>query len=182
MIGEVQTKNNTIALSNVQNIAVTAVFIALTYVFTAFVNIRLPIMAKGGLVHLGNIPLFIAAILFGWKVGMIAGGVGMALFDLTSGWVSWAPFTLIVVGMMGFAVGKISGNKNSYARNLTAVLVALVIKVVGYYITEWILYGNMFTPASSIPGNIVQVAVAGIVVLPISVRLGKAAKNIFDKE
>ena len=30
-----------------------AMFIALTYVFTAFVNVRLPIAANGGLIHLG---------------------------------------------------------------------------------------------------------------------------------
>ena len=33
--------------------------VALTYVFTAFVNVRLPIAANGGLIHLGNVPLFI---------------------------------------------------------------------------------------------------------------------------
>lgn len=42
-----------------------AMFIALTYVFTAFVNVRLPIAANGGLIHLGNVPLFICAILLG---------------------------------------------------------------------------------------------------------------------
>ena len=33
-----------------------AMFIALTYVFTAFVNVRLPIAANGGLIHLENVP------------------------------------------------------------------------------------------------------------------------------
>ena len=66
-------------------LAITALLTALVYVFTAFVNIRLPIAANGGLIHLGNVPLFIGAILFGKRVGAIAGGVGMALFDLLSG-------------------------------------------------------------------------------------------------
>lgn len=50
-----------------------AMFIALTYVFTAFVNVRLPIAANGGLIHLGNVPLFICAILLGKRTGMLAG-------------------------------------------------------------------------------------------------------------
>ena len=75
--------------SNVKFITFTALFIALTYVFTAFINIRLPIAAAGGLVHLGNVPLFICAIIFGKKSGAIAGGVGMALFDLLSGWTAY---------------------------------------------------------------------------------------------
>lgn len=61
-------------------ITITALMTALVYVFTAFINIRLPIAANGGLIHLGNVPLFIGAILFGRRVGAIAGGVGMALF------------------------------------------------------------------------------------------------------
>ena len=95
-------------LSSVQFLTITAVFVALTYIFTAFINVKLPIAANGGLIHLGNVPLFIGAILFGKKTGAIAGGIGMGLFDLLSGWTLWAPFTLIIVGIMGFTVGKIT--------------------------------------------------------------------------
>ena len=52
-------------LSSVQFLTITAVFVALTYIFTAFINVKLPIAANGGLIHLGNVPLFIGAILFG---------------------------------------------------------------------------------------------------------------------
>lgn len=84
-------------LSSVQFLTITAAFVALTYIFTAFINVKLPIAANGGLIHLGNVPLFIGAILFGKKTGAIAGGIGMGLFDLLSGWTLWAPFTLVIV-------------------------------------------------------------------------------------
>jgi uncharacterized membrane protein len=42
---------------------------------------------------------------------MIAGGVGMALFDLLSGWTLWAPFTLVIVGFMGWTVGAVTEKK-----------------------------------------------------------------------
>lgn len=175
-------KNDKTNSKKIQEIAIDAVFIALTYVFTAFVNVKLPIAANGGLIHLGNIPLFAAAIVFGWKTGMVAGGIGMGLFDMVSGaWATWAPFTLVIVGAMGFAVGKITEKKDSYVRNVIAIGAALVIKVVGYYIAEGILYGNFIAPVSSIPGNVVQVCVAAVIVLPISVRLKKAAERIFDR-
>ena len=64
-------------LSSVQFLTITAVFVALTYIFTAFINVKLPIAANGGLIHLGNVPLFIGASLFGKKTGAIAGGIGM---------------------------------------------------------------------------------------------------------
>ena len=43
-----QTKVNT------KDLVETALLIALVYIATRFINIRLPIAASGGLVHLGN--------------------------------------------------------------------------------------------------------------------------------
>lgn len=135
-------------LSSVQFLTITAVFVALTYIFTAFINVKLPIAANGGLIHLGNVPLFIGAILFGKKTGAIAGGIGMGLFDLLSGWTLWAPFTLIIVGIMGFTVGKITEDHKHQNMKwyVIAIAAACVIKVVGYYIAEVIIYGNPLAP------------------------------------
>ena len=93
------TKKAVVSGTDIRFLTITALFIALTYVFTAFINIRLPISINGGLIHLGNVPLFLCAIIFGKKSGAIAGGVGMGLFDLLSGWTAWAPFTLIIVAL-----------------------------------------------------------------------------------
>lgn len=165
-------------------ITVTAVFVALTYIFTACVNVRLPIAANGGLIHLGNIPLFVGAIIFGKKTGMIAGGVGMGLFDLLSGWTLWAPFTLVIVGLMGFTVGRIT-EKSSHQKfvwYMIAIAAACLIKVGGYYIAEGIIYGNWIAPAASIPGNLLQIGLAAVITLAIVGRLNTAAKRIGLKE
>lgn len=154
-----------------KELVIDAMLIALTYIFTAFVNLRLPIAANGGLIHLGNVPLFLAAILFGRRTGALAGAFGMGLFDLLSGWYLWAPFTFVIVGFMGFAVGAITEKHHGYGWNALAIAIACVIKVVGYYIAEGFIYGNWVTPVTSIPGNLVQIGVAAIIVLPIAERL-----------
>ena len=150
----------------------TALLTTLVFVATAFINIRLPILSSGGLVHLGNVILFAAAILFGKKKGAIAGAVGMAIFDLSSGWALWAPFTFIVRGIMGYIVGAIaySNNKNgdSFLFNVLAVITSGIWMIIGYYITEVILYGNLLTPIASIPGNITQLAVGLVLGLPLA--------------
>lgn len=161
--------------SPIRFITVTAVSIALVSVFTAFINIRLPIAAAGGLIHLGNVPLFISAILFGRKTGAIAGGLGMALFDVLSGWMAWAPFTLVVVGLMGYAVGTITEKKDSYGHIPFSMIVACILKVIGYYAAEGIIYGNRIAPASSIPGNLIQIGVSAIIVLASIKMIKKAA-------
>lgn len=164
--------------NNLKSLVITAVAIALTYVFTAFINIRLPFAPNGGLIHLGNVPLFIFAIIFGKKTGAIAGGIGMGLFDLLSGWTAWAPFTLIIVGGMGYVTGVITEKKKGYGWTIAAMLTALLIKIVGYYIAEGIIYGNWIVPLSSIPGNVIQVVTAMIIVMIIIEPLRKAANKI----
>lgn len=161
-------------------LVINALFIALTLVATMFINIKLPIMGNGGLIHLGNVPLFIAALVYGKKTGAIAGAFGMGFFDLISGWAAWAPFTFIIVGTMGFLVGliseKVPGKRELV--NTLAIFVALIIKVVGYYFVEVILYGNWIQPIGSIPGNVMQVVIAGIIVVPLAGRLKKRAGQI----
>ena len=166
-------------LSSVQFLTITAAFVALTYSFTAFINVKLPIAANGGLIHLGNVPLFIGAILFGKKTGAIAGGIGMGLFDLLSGWTLWAPFTLIIVGIMGFTAGKLTEDPRHQNMKwyVIAIAAACVIKVAGYYIAEVIIYGNPLAPVSSIPGNLVQIGVAAVIVLVVITPLNLAARK-----
>lgn len=163
------------ARNQLQFLTLAAMGIALTYLFTAFINVRLPIAANGGLIHLGNVPLFIFAILFGRRVGALSGGIGMALFDLLSGWTSWAPFTLVIVGLMGWIIGAITEKNRRFSGQLAAIALACAVKVLGYYLAEGLIYGNWLAPFSSIPGNLVQIGVAALIVLPIigSLRLGK---------
>lgn len=153
-----------------QMLVINALFITITLLATWFINIRLPFVpGNGGLIHLGNVPLFIAAIVYGKKTGAIAGAFGMGIFDLISGWSMWAPFTFVIVGLMGYTVGLLS-EKLSFKpaiNYLIAMMCAMVIKIVGYYVAEVIIYGNAIVPIGSIPGNIAQVAVAIIIVLPI---------------
>lgn len=162
---------------SVKELAITAICIVLVYVFTAVVNVKLPIAAAGGLIHLGNVPLFIAAILFGKRTGMIAGGIGMGLFDLLSGWTLWAPFTLVTVGIMGLVVGLVTEKKKSFPRYILAMVLACIIKIVGYYIAEGIISGNWVAPAASIPGNLVQIGVAAVITLIVIEPLRLAAEK-----
>lgn len=162
----------------VKSLTITAFGIALVYVFTWLINIRLPFAPNGGLIHLGNVPLFIFAIIFGKKTGAIAGGVGMGLFDLVSGWTLWAPFTFVIVGLMGFVMGLITEKKQGYPWYVVAMAAACVIKIAGYYIAEGIIYGNWVTPVTSIPGNLLQIGVAAVIVLIVIVPLKKAASKI----
>lgn len=162
---------------SIQSLTIISLFVAMTYVATWLINIRLPLIGSGGLIHLGNVPLFIGAMLFGKKTGMFAGAIGMGLFDLMSGWTAWAPFTFIIVGAMGFVVGWFAERKpisNPTTNAIASLLIALIIKLVGYYFAEVILYGNWLAPFGSILGNVLQVGTAAIITMATVPLLKKA--------
>ena len=163
------------SLTYTKQLVYAALGIALVFVCTVFLNLRLPIAANGGLVHLGNVPLFVIAIFYGRRFGALAGGIGMALFDLVGGWFIWAPFTFIIVGLIGYTVGTICEKRDTMTAYILAMVVACIIKVLGYYGAEGLLYGNWISPAASIPGNIVQIGIAAVIALPIVVKLRKQA-------
>lgn len=168
--------------SKVRDMVETALLISLVFVSTAFINIKLPILSSGGLVHLGTGMLFISAIVFGKRKAAIAGAVGMAIFDLSGAWALWAPFTFVVRGAMGYVMGAIvySNNKkgNSIIFNILGVIVSGAVMIAGYYISEVIIYGNWLTPVTSIPGNITQIVVGSALGLPIAKILKRYSKYI----
>jgi uncharacterized membrane protein len=143
---------------------------------TLTVNIRLPIAANGGLVHFGNVPLIAGALAFGRKKGAVSGAVGMALFDIVSGWALWAPFTFAVRGAMGYAIGAISEARQgkSIVFNNLGIMAGGAVMIAGYYLTEVLLYGSWVSPAASIPGNLVQLGVGAVIGLPLSAVIQKA--------
>ena len=168
-----------------KELVIDALFIALTFAATMFINIRLPLMGNGGLIHLGNVPMFLGAFIFGKRTGALAGGIGMGLFDLISGWTAWAPFTLVIVGLMGYVSGLISEKLKvrPIIANTVAVIAALIMKalgsktkaapivasiageawmVLGYFLYESIFLGYGLAAAGSIGGNAIQ-AVAGVI-------------------
>ena len=154
------------AAAHAKTAAVNGISIALVFLATAFINIRLPIAANGGLIHLGNVPLFLAAAIFGKRTGAVCGAFGMGLFDLLSGWTLWAPFTFVIAGLIGYTVGRLTEDPAaSYSRYVLAVILALIIKVAGYYIAEAVIYGNLAAPLASIPGNVIQIGAASAVFL-----------------
>ncbi|MDR3149580.1 MAG: ECF transporter S component [Oscillospiraceae bacterium] len=161
-------------------LCIDAILTALTLAATMFINIRLPISINGGLIHLGNVPLVIAAIVFGARRGALAGAFGMGLFDLLSGWAVWAPGTFIIRGIMGLTIGKIAGFRSgkNVGINVLAVTAGGAVMVAGYYVYEALLYGNWAAPVTSVPGNLVQLVTAYAIGIPASlalkhVKLGK---------
>ncbi|MXX03848.1 MAG: ECF transporter S component [Gemmatimonadetes bacterium] len=188
----------------VRRLTLAALSIALVTLAT-FV-IRIPNPATQGYINLGDGLLFTLALVFGWRIGGLAGGVGSALADALGGYFIWAPWTLVIKGIEGILVGTIAfwgtgggqdtegglddqgGRGTSDAGGTSggrhprriaafaAVLVGGAWMVTGYYLAGSVLFGGI-AALTEIPGNLVQAGVAVVVALPLSVLLRNALKR-----
>jgi len=89
-----------------RDVALTGLMIALTWVVTRAFS--LPIPETKGFFNIGEAAVYTAALLFGPRVGAIAGGIGSALADLSLGYAAFAPFTLVIKGVEGYVVGALA--------------------------------------------------------------------------
>lgn len=167
-------QNNSKTKFNAKEVAIYGLFIALVYIATT-INIQIG-STSGGLFHLGNIMSFTIAMVFGKKAGAISGGIGMALFDLLSPYAIWAPSTLIIRFIMGYAIGyfafkEAKSKKQSIINNSIGLVIAFVVLIGGYYIAEGILYGNWIAPLQSVFANVLQWVVGTVIAVPLSATL-----------
>lgn len=156
---------------NVRRIALLAVCIAIVAVLVA--SVPVPIAATGGFTHPGAIAEVFIALAFGPVVGAIAAGVGGAIADLSLGYGSFAPLTLVAHGLLGYLVGLI-GWKKSLSNMVMGWIVGGLALVAVYFLGGATLYGFGFEGAAAeIPFNLFQVGL-GVFGLALY-RLVKAA-------
>lgn len=160
-----------------KSLCIKALLIALVAVCTMIIQI--PVSATQGYIHLGDSIILLTSVFFGWKYGMIAGGVGSAMADVLSGYAHWAPFTLIIKGIMGLIIGKIAhfdGDNTPFftVRNIIASIAGVIWMIFGYFIGGAILKSSFAISLLSVPENIVQ-GVGGMVIYFV---IGYAFKKI----
>jgi len=146
-----------------RNIVIAGLLIAVVFIAT---NIRFPIpfSPTGGLVHLGTVALFVAAVCFGPRKGAAAGAIGMALFNLFSEWAVWAPYTFVIRAVMGFIIGYAAHFGGARGRrpwrNVAALGLGGLWFIPATFVAEAIIIGNWIYPVTSIPGNLIQLILA----------------------
>ena len=130
-----------------------AVLIALTVVMTMVIQIPTP--TSYGYLNLGDMVIFIAALIFGEKAGFLVGGIGSAMADILLGWGAYAPITLVAKGLEGFVAGLLL--ETSWGRKLPFIPTAIggLVMAGGYYLAEIFMYGAK-AAIVNLPANIMQ--------------------------
>lgn len=121
----------------------------ISLVFISTFGIRIPIPFTQGYIHLGDSMIFISAILFGWKIGGLAGGFGSALADLLGGYAIWAFPTLLIKFVMGAIVGFITNDAVKKNRKTARFIITSIA------IFVWIIFAiSIISVLGNISANI----------------------------
>ena len=152
---------------NSRQIAAIGVMGALATIATMLFSF--PIPATSGYFNFGDVIVQISALVFGPIVGALAGGLGSGLADLLGGWYTWVIPTTVIKGIEGYVVGTLAGKKEERTLQKTIIAWAAgsVVIVVGYFLVQVFMYGFAAAIVEA-PFNFVQMAVSGIVGIPIS--------------
>ncbi|WP_353095788.1 ECF transporter S component [Tissierella praeacuta] len=138
---------------NTKTITRIAVLMALTTVMTMVIHI--PTIGTNGYLNLGDMVVFLGAMILGRKGGFLVGGLGSALADILLGYSHYAPITLVVKGIEGYIAGILLDTKVGQKNPLIATVIGGVWMAFGYYFAEIFMYGAKAALAS-IPSNLMQ--------------------------
>ena len=147
-----------------------ALLAALTCVATMIIKVPSPLK---GYLNLGDCVVLVAGWMLSPTYGFLAAGIGSALADIFSGYVTYAAATFVIKGLMAliaFYGFKLLHNKlGNLPSRIISGIVAEAVMVGGYFIFEGFLYG--FVPSLiNIPANAVQ-GVAGLIIGTILVKV-----------
>lgn len=165
-------------------IVMTATLTALAFVATFLIQIPVGI----GYVNFGDAVVMVSSVVLGPLGATVVGAIGPALADIVSGYVVYAPFTMIIKGCEGFVCALVFKcvftKKSVYLRAVVSFVVGVVIVVVGYFLADFVLVlvgymqvegslmiAALVAGAATLVGSLIQVAVSVAIALIVAPKL-----------
>lgn len=170
--------SNSTQKNTTQRIVMAALLAALTCVATMIIKIPSPLK---GYLNLGDCVVLLAGWMLSPTYGFLAAGLGSALADTFSGYVTYVPATFVIKGLMAliafYGFKLLHSKLGNISSRIISGIVAEVVMVAGYFIFEGFLYG--FGPSLvNIPANVIQ-GVAGLIIGTILVKVFEKSKITF---
>ena len=160
--------------SKTKRIVITALMAAMVCVATMIIKIPSPMK---GYLNIGDCIVLLCGWLLSPGYGFVAAGLGSALADMFSGYITYAPATFLIKGSMAliaFACFKLMNKRlGRLPSQIIGAVLAEIVMVFGYFVFEGFMYG--FVPSAvNIPANAVQgaaVLILGIILVKVFERL-----------
>jgi len=164
-------------MNTTKRIVTASMLAALCCVATMIIKIPSPLK---GYINLGDCVVLLSGWLLSPLYGFLAAGIGSALADVFSGYITYAPATFVIKGLMAiiayFGFRLLHKRLGSFSSRIISGTLSEIIMILGYFIFEGFLYG--FVPSLvNIPANAVQ-GVAGLIIGTILIKVFEKNKII----
>ena len=165
MTNVVDSKVNKKKAIGAKTICFTAVMMALTLIFTAVIEIPIPL----GYANLGSTMILLGAFLLGWGPGLISGALAPALADFLLGYPFWCLPTIIVKGGMVVFYLLIAKKGAKFGVKLVVgTIVANIWAAFGYTVFGAIIYGSVAAGLASTPGLLIESAINAVLFIVLA--------------
>lgn len=154
-----------------RQLVMTGLLAAVTCWATMAVAIPSP---TGGYMNLGDAVVLLEAYLLGPVWGALAAGIGAMLADVMTGYMVYAPATLVIKAVMAALAALLYRRlKGSGAGVAVTGVIGELPMVAGYWLFDSFLTGSLAGAAAGIPSNLVQAAFGVAVSTLLTVKLRK---------
>ena len=147
----------------------TAIFTAIILLATSIIKFSTGL--GEGYIHLGDCFVYLSACVLPFPYCLIAGGLGGALADILSGYAIWSIPTMLIkmLNAVPFALvcRKYKSNKILSKHTVLMAVISGIITILGYFLTECILY-SVASATLSLLGNTIQAVSSGIIFVIIA--------------
>lgn len=162
--------------SNFFKITVSALFAAIVFILTAMFPIGIP--STAGYIHAGDAVIYLAACLLPTPLAVAAAAIGAGLADLLLAPI-YISATVIIKACLALAFSS-KGEKILTKRNVIAPFICVLITVIGYAVTDAVIYSSVAAGVACVLMNSVQAMGSLVIYFVLAVMLDKlGAKKLF---
>ena len=155
----------------------TALFIALITVGTAVIQIPV----GNGYAHFGDSMIYLASCLLPGPCAIFAASAGAVIADLITGFAVYAPATAIIKALnaLPFVLMRIYLKRKKKDDRILTWQISLMlvpttlVTIFGYFIAEYIMFGQEFAVLSAVSGNWLQACGSLLIFLILAGALDK---------
>lgn len=143
------------------------VILLLTWLLRIPLNIGRNGGNSGAFIHPGDIGVYVAAALLGGPWGALASALGSCLADIFAGSAVYALPSLVIKAAMAFLLARCVKKDHSWMGLIRGLLFAGALMTLCYFVFDLVIMGDYTVAALSLPFNLLQMAVCGLIALPV---------------
>lgn len=154
-----------------KDLVITGLLTAIVYVSMSLLHINI----NNSALHLGSLVIVVISLVFERKQVLFASSVGATLFDLSTPYAIYAPFTFVARLLLSLVVSF--AKEKSILIQIIAATTGGIIVIAIYFISNILILGNFEASVAAAIPDVIQLAltIAGVfIALPIK----KAIKSL----